>query len=331
MSEKILSVVVCAYNMEKYIERALKSCIIDQKMEQLEVLIMNDGSTDRTALIAQKYCEKYPKTFVLINKENGGWGTNINKAVEIATGKYFKILDADDWFETDVLLELMNKLEKSEVDMILTHHQEGMPKKMKVSKHNWGKYHGMVVSQNDVDVPLVMSIWDVAFRTQVVREQHINLPAKTFYTDVMFSLQCMFGVKKVYFYDKILYNYYFGRADQSVSIVNQKKHSKEAVYVVKESIDRYIRKKNKYGSSKFALQRLTNTYNEGIFRRFVRISDDKHIQCKKVIQDMDMMIKEKLPELYIESNRSKIVKILRITNYRGIGILRVIGNLTNRI
>lgn len=88
-TNKILTVAICAYNMEKYIERALKSCIIEN-IEKIEVLIMNDGSTDNTAKIAQKYCEKYPGSFVLINKENGGWGSNINQAVQIANGKYLK-------------------------------------------------------------------------------------------------------------------------------------------------------------------------------------------------------------------------------------------------
>lgn len=88
-TNKILTVAICAYNMEKYIERALKSCIIEN-IEKIEVLIMNDGSTDNTAKIAQKYCEKYPRSFVLINKENVGWGSNINQVVQIANGKYLK-------------------------------------------------------------------------------------------------------------------------------------------------------------------------------------------------------------------------------------------------
>lgn len=330
-TNKILTVAICAYNMEKYIERALKSCILDNNMERLEVLILNDGSTDGTALISKKYCENYPSTFILVNKENGGWGTNINKAVELATGKYFKILDADDWFETNTLSELLAILDKEDVDMVLTNHQEGTPDFMKINEHHWGKYHKKILRQEDIDVFLVLSIWDVAFKTKVVQEHHIELPSKMFYTDTMFSVQCMFGVKTIFFYDRVLYNYYFGRADQSVSIENQKKHYKEAVAVVQETVIRYIAKRQQYGESKLALERLTNTYIGEIFRRFVRISEDKNIPCKAVIKENDLMLKEQLPELYERASRAKIVRILRRTNYRGIMLLRVIAKLRGGI
>lgn len=83
--------------MEKYLRRCLNSLIIDEEgMKQLEVLVINDGSKDSSSQIAHEYQNKYPDTYRVIDKENGNYGSCVNKGIVKATGKYFKILDADD-------------------------------------------------------------------------------------------------------------------------------------------------------------------------------------------------------------------------------------------
>lgn len=87
--------------MEKYLRRCLDSLIIDEDgMKQLEVLVINDGSKDSSSQIAHEYQDKYPDTFRVIDKENGNYGSCINRGLKEATGKYVKVLDADDWFDT---------------------------------------------------------------------------------------------------------------------------------------------------------------------------------------------------------------------------------------
>lgn len=97
MMEKILTVSVAAYNVEKTIARTLDSCCADGVREQLEVIIVNDGSKDGTVDVVRSYCKRYPDTFKLIDKENGGYGSTLNCSIRAATGKYFKPLDGDDW------------------------------------------------------------------------------------------------------------------------------------------------------------------------------------------------------------------------------------------
>ena len=105
--DKILSIIVPTYNMEKYLERCLSSLIVsDEQMAMLEVLVINDGSKDRSSEIAHGYESRYPDTFRVIDKTNGHYGSCVNRGLQEATGKYVKVLDADDWFNTENFAEI---------------------------------------------------------------------------------------------------------------------------------------------------------------------------------------------------------------------------------
>ncbi len=97
--EKLLTIVVPAYNVEKYIKNCLDSFIDLSVLRSLEILIVDDGSTDSTASLAHTYEQKYPYSFKVLSKENGGHGSTINYAIPRATGKYFKVVDGDDWLD----------------------------------------------------------------------------------------------------------------------------------------------------------------------------------------------------------------------------------------
>ena len=102
MKEKILSVSIASYNVEAYLEECLESFVNSKVMDDLEVLVIDDGSSDSSPEIAQWYVDKFPDTFRLIRKENGGHGSTINKGIEVASGKYFKVVDGDDWVNTAI-------------------------------------------------------------------------------------------------------------------------------------------------------------------------------------------------------------------------------------
>ena len=115
---KILSVVVPAYNAGEFIRDNLDSFCIPEVIDDIEVLIINDGSVDNTELIAKEYVEKYPDTFKLFNKENGGHGSGINCGIRHAEGKYFKVVDADDWVEKSAFINLIKALRSSCADIV---------------------------------------------------------------------------------------------------------------------------------------------------------------------------------------------------------------------
>ena len=116
--KKILTIIVPTYNAEKYLKDNLETFCIPELLSDLEVIIVNDGSTDGSANIAEEFVKYYPNTFKLITKENGGHGSGINIGVLNASGKYFKVVDADDWVEREAFIKLVNTLRKSDSDII---------------------------------------------------------------------------------------------------------------------------------------------------------------------------------------------------------------------
>lgn len=114
---KLLSIVIPVYNVEDYLRKCLDSLILPQHlMEKLEVIVVNDGSPDNSLSIANEYAEKYPETFKVIDKENGGHGSAWNVGLKEANGKYVKFLDSDDWLEN--LSALLERLQNIDVDIV---------------------------------------------------------------------------------------------------------------------------------------------------------------------------------------------------------------------
>lgn len=118
--EKVLTIVIPTYNMEKYLDKCLNSLIIPEYMDEIEVLIVNDGSKDSSLDIARKYETQYPQTFVVVDKENGNYGSCVNRGLKEANGKYFKVLDADDTFMTNNFFEFVKFLKSVDVDLVMS-------------------------------------------------------------------------------------------------------------------------------------------------------------------------------------------------------------------
>ena len=117
---KILSVIVPTYNMERYLDKCLGSLIINNEMlfQRLEVLVIIDGATDQSSAIAHSYQARYPEVFIVVDKTNGNYGSCINMGLDLATGKYIKVLDADDSFDTKSLEGYLKFLQSVDEDMI---------------------------------------------------------------------------------------------------------------------------------------------------------------------------------------------------------------------
>lgn len=123
--EKLLSVVVPTYNMEKLLNRCLDSLILPlQLMDLIEIIVVIDGATDHSSEIAHSYNKRFPSSFIVIDKENGNYGSCINAGLSKATGKYFRILDADDEFNTEEFIKFIKAIEnlKSNVDILITNY-----------------------------------------------------------------------------------------------------------------------------------------------------------------------------------------------------------------
>ena len=118
--QKILTITIPSYNVEAYIVATLDTMVTINNLDLLEILVVNDGSKDNTVAVAQQYVDKYPNSVRIIDKENGGHGSTINAGIREATGKYFKVVDADDWVDTENLDLLIEYLQETDVDNVLS-------------------------------------------------------------------------------------------------------------------------------------------------------------------------------------------------------------------
>ena len=222
---KLLSIAIPCYNSQDYMAHCIESLLPGG--EDVEILIVNDGSKDDTAKIADEYAAKYPTIVKAIHKENGGHGSAVNTGIANATGIYFKVVDSDDWVKEDAYLAILEKLREltggvDTLDLLISnfvYEKEGeRRKKVMRYKHVLPEYR--MFGWEDVGrfhVGQYILMHSVIYRTKLLRECGLKLPEHTFYVDNLFANQPLPFVKTILYLDLDLYHYFLGREDQSVN------------------------------------------------------------------------------------------------------------------
>ena len=185
---KLLSISIAAYNMEKYLSNAIESCIFsDYLRNRIEIIVVNDGSKDKTLEIAKSYESRYPNCIKVINKINGGYGSTVNSSISVATGKYFKLLDADDWFNEKGFEKFINRLEDCNSDVVFSDYN---------TVFEDGKIEGTV--SFDLESGIVYQISEkhlnagdyamhaISVKTNLLKDGNVKLSEKCFFTDTEF-------------------------------------------------------------------------------------------------------------------------------------------------
>ena len=222
---KLLTIAIPSYNSENYLSKCIESLLPGG--EDVEILVVNDGSKDNTSAIGHEYEAKYPGIVKVIDKENGGHGSAVNAGVEHATGLFFKVVDSDDWVKKSAYLEILDKLKDFAgsdviIDMLISnfvYEKEGAAKK-KVMRYAHALPKDTVFTWNDVGhffKGQYILMHSVIYRTKLLRECGMKLPDHTFYVDNIFVYEPLPYVKNMYYMDVNFYRYYIGREDQSVN------------------------------------------------------------------------------------------------------------------
>lgn len=222
---KILTIAIPCYNSQDYMRHAVESALAGG--EDVEILIVNDGSTDDTAKIADELEQEHPGIVRAIHQENGGHGEAVNTGLRNARGLYYKVLDSDDWLDEKALKNVLNKLRNlirdgQLVDMMLTNYVYEKPS---VHKHKAIRYEGVfpqyqVFGWSDIKkfrISQNILMHSVIYRTQMLLDCGLELPKHTFYVDNIFVYVPLPAVKTMYYMDEDLYRYFIGRDDQSVN------------------------------------------------------------------------------------------------------------------
>ena len=243
---KELSVIIPAYNMQDYLERCLKSLI--PAIDILDVIVVNDGSTDDTIKIAKQYFKKYPDSITVIDKENGGHGSAVNAGVKIAKGKYLRVLDADDWFSSADLEQYLKVLHTEPADLIVTEYSRDDLKKIENIKLNYFEYEKPFKLNKIQELSPKLQIEFLAIHSITVKTENYRREAelleKTFYEDQEFVAKAILAADNFVVLPFNIYQYYIGRADQSVSPKKQFKHREDHARVITRLVELYVSCKN---------------------------------------------------------------------------------------
>lgn len=221
---KLLSVTVPCYNSQDYMRHCVETLLPGG--DEVEILIVDDGSKDDTAAIADQLQAQYPTIVRAIHQENAGHGGAVMKGLENATGLYFKVVDSDDWVDTQVLKDLLALLRRfaqqgEGVDMVVSDfvYDKVGARHKKVMRYPFAIPQNKVLRWEEVgSFPKghYLLMHSVIYRTQLLRESGLDLPRHTFYVDNLFVYVPMAQVKTLYYVDKVFYHYFIGREDQSV-------------------------------------------------------------------------------------------------------------------
>ena len=244
---KYISFAIPSYNSEAYMDRAIESIL--KGGEDVEIIIVNDGSKDRTSEIAHMYEEKYPTIVKAVDKENGGHGDAVNSGLAHATGKYFKVVDSDDWVNEESLLKILDVLkgfeaEDKQVDMFIANYvyeKEGKENKRVIH------YRGVLPEKeifgwNEVKrfkTGQYILMHSVIYRTEFLKLTQLTLPKHTFYVDNIYVYYPLPHVRSIYYMDTDFYRYYIGREDQSVNEKVMIGRVDMQIFVTKTMIDMY--------------------------------------------------------------------------------------------
>ncbi len=249
---KILSIAIPGYNSQDYMKKCIESLLPGG--DDVEIIIVDDGSKDRTAEIADEYAAKYPTIVKAVHQENGGHGEAVNAGIRNATGLYFKVVDSDDWADADAYPKILRTLKElaggpDTVDMVISNfiYDKVGVKRKKIMQYRhylpveqvfeWKDMHKMRPGH-------YILMHSVIYRTALLRECNLQLPKHTFYVDNLFVFQPLPYVKKLYYIDVEFYHYFIGRQDQSVNEQVMIGRIDQQIKVNKLMIDSFAEVKN---------------------------------------------------------------------------------------
>ena len=258
----ILTIIIPTYNMEKYLRHCLDSLIVPN-MDKVEVLVINDGSKDSSSAIGHEYQDKYPQTFRVIDKENGNYGSCVNRGLKEATGKYVKVLDADDSFNKDAFRSFIEYLCKIDVDLVLTDfcivdEQDNITEKYVYS--DWNNYipvrkrFDFVDFINKPNINFNGQMHGITYRTEMFANMNYHQTEGVSYTDQEWVFKPMTYVKTCEYIDIQLYRYLVGRSGQTMKNVG--KSIKQLIIVVFSMADFFISQDEKSVYRKYMIHQL---------------------------------------------------------------------------
>ena len=299
---KVLSIVIPSYNTEEFIDECLTSMVDVGNSEKLDILLINDGSEDRTLDIAETYERKYPGVVRVINKSNGGHGSCINRGIEEATGEYFKVVDGDDWVDNNGLEKLVELLESSTEDVIINSFIEKNISTGRIKRTVYKEsVETMELSSYLTSGFGQISLPAMTIRTAILRDNKISVREKCLYEDTEYIIYPIPFVKTIRSYGFPVYVYRVGQATQSINPERAFRNRSMLHLVVEDCIDYFHENERKFSDT-------TREYIAGIvgsrvitmYNNFFKVKINKEIVDE--IVEWDCELKNKSEYFYNRTN-----------------------------
>lgn len=324
MYKKVLTIIVPSYNVEKYLTEVMPHFLDDRILNDIEVLIINDGSKDSTQKIAEGFQNEFPNTVRAIYKENGGHGSTINRGIQESVAKYIKVVDGDDWVETEEFVKMVQNLKTEDADVVLTPFKRvfvDVKKEENVEVNGLEPFRRYPFDEVAAILESSYQMHCITIKTEILKRIK-PIREKCFYVDQEYNLYPVPYIGTIVFYPYNVYRYRLGIAEQSMNIKNMQKnremHEKVTLDLLNSYLDMDLRNSPK---ASFVEKRI-----ESMCERQIRIwlSMDTSSEVKNELALFLNTVKTKSPQIYkkIPGKKAKILRLIGIRGYRIVSIIQ---------
>ncbi len=314
-NQKLLTVSVAAYNAEGYLREVLDSFVGLKRTNDLEVFVVDDGGTDSSLNIAKEYEEKYPGVFYAIHKENGGWGSTVNYSICHAHGKYFRLLDGDDYYNKHNFERFLDYIDTLDADMIISPFsvfRDGEKEKSETGESFDESYlEGQIYPFETAEKCYSLAMHSITVRTEVLVKNKVELKQKCLYRDMEYTANILLHAQSIAFFKDPIYFYRIGRDGQSISKASYIKHMAEHADITLTILEKSEQTKDP--------ARIKKMYElaEGSYVQQIKIYFYPPISSATANQLKGFMknVREKHPAFYSDVQLPSSYRILHKTGY----------------
>lgn len=306
MENKILTVVIPAYNVERYLWDTVPTMCDVRIMDDIEILIVSDGSNDNTVSIAKEIIKKYGDSIKIIEKENGGHGSTINLGIRLAKGVYFKVIDGDDWVDTDQFVKFVQELKTQNSDLVVNGYKrisDRTKKEIESIDYNTSISGSVVMFDSCCNKNPYVGIHAFTIKTSILRDKGVSIRERVFYEDTEFILFPIPYIRTVYYSTANVYRYRVDSITQSVNIGNLKKNRVHREKVISDLLSYYESNINNMSEEKKVYY--AKRVKEAVLAQYKVFSAFEKYDCALVseIADFSAMIRDsRLGKEFVKHN-----------------------------
>lgn len=315
--KKVLTIAVPSYNMEKHLPKNLPTYADSRFNGALEVIVLDNASTDATAQIAQSFVEQFPDTFTLLRRDSRGYGGSINDAMAMAHGTYFRIVDADDWVNTEDLLRLVEALKHCDADVVQTNYcrvvmSTGEELPFRFQNVTYEKMYTEFAPCRE-NIPCIHS---TTYQTGLLRECGFYMQDGIFFVDEEYVILPFLSAKSVLYYDLDIYRYLVGNPTQSTSPENRAKYAGHREQVVRRLITVYESTQMTPDAKKYCFFRIAQAAADHLTTLYMYLPD--RAEGRKEAAKWEYYVKTSDPQMYAVIRRKAF--LLRQCNRLHLGL-----------